>query len=364
MYKYCHGGNAIFEKGNENIIDLSANINPLGLSRNVAEAIICEIPNITRYPDNFSTLLREKTAVYENVNPNWLMFGNGASDIIFRLPRVVGAKKIMLCAPIFADYERSALSYGAQVVRYTLNKADKLKLDYDFIEAVQAEKPNLVYICNPNNPTGCLTEFDLIKRLLDSCKEVGSWLVVDECFMDFCVRADEYTSKPLLRDYPNLIIIKAFTKTFALPGVRLGYAICADEDIIRRLYFHGADWSVSNLSQAAGLAALDESENYMKRSVEYAAKERAIMEKTLDLLGFTTFESAANYVFFQNPFPLDLCKELDKMGIRIRPCSNYHGLDDMYYRVAVSTKNNNTKFLDAIGTVLRRYSHINEVTEC
>ena len=359
MYKYSHGGNAIFEKGNENIIDLSANINPLGLSKNVAEAIVREIPKITRYPDNFSTLLRMKTAIYDNVNPNWLMFGNGASDIIFRLPRAVGAKKIMLCAPTFADYERSALSYGAKVVRHTLRKIDKFKLNYDFIEAVQAEKPNLVYICNPNNPTGRVTEVDLVKKLLDCCKAIGAWLVVDECFMDFCEHADDYTAKPLLGDYPNLIILKAFTKTLALPGVRLGYAICADEDIIRRLHFHGADWPVSNLSQAAGLAALNEAENYMKRSVEYVTKERVVMEETLNLMDFTTYESAANYVFFQNPFPLDLCKGLDKMGIRIRSCSNYHGLDHTYYRVAVSTKNNNAKFLDAIQMVLRRYSHIN-----
>jgi len=358
MYKYSHGGNAVFEQGNESIIDLSANINPLGISENVASAIIGDIPNINRYPDNFSTLLREKTAAFEGVNPGWIFFGNGASDIIFRLPRAVGASKVMIPAPTFADYERSAKSYGAEVCRHTMYKKDGFTLDSGFVKAAQAEKPKMVYICNPNNPTGKATETKLIKELLDYCKKIGAWVVIDECFMDFAEQSRIYTSKPFLGEYSNLVILKAFTKMFALPGVRLGYALCSNEALIENLYFHGADWAVSNLAQAAGIAAIDGAESFIKQTVEYVANARSVIEKELACLGYTVFESSANYVFFQSPYPFDLHEALNQKGIRIRSCGNYHGLDRTYYRAAVSTQQNNEQLL----TVLKQINHANSAT--
>jgi len=345
MYEYSHGGNAVFEQGNENIIDLSASINPLGMPENVASAIIRDIPNINRYPDNFSILLREKTAAFEGVNPEWIFLGNGASDIIFRLPRAVGATKVMVCAPTFADYERSARSYGAEVCRYTMSKDNDFSLDASFVKAVQVEEPNLVYICNPNNPTGKLTETELIGELLDVCKRIGAWVVIDECFIDFAEQASIYTSKAFLNDYSNLVILKAFTKVFAMPGIRLGYALCSDKDLIDSLYFHGADWAASNLAQAAGLAALDDANAYIKRTAEYVAAQRCLIERELARLGYMVFASSANYILFQNPFPFDLRDKLNSAGIRIRSCGNFPGLDDTYYRIAVSTKENNSKLL-------------------
>jgi len=351
MYEYSHGGNAVFEGGNENIIDLSANINPLGLPKNVVTAIISEIPNINRYPDNFSTQLREKTARYESVDPDWIIFGNGASDIIFRLPRAVEASRIMVCAPTFADYERSARSYGADVCQFYLSKDSGFVLDDSFMEAVDAKKPKLVYVCNPNNPTGILTKRRVIKALLDCCEKIGATVAVDECFMDFAQEAAIYTSKPLLEEYQNLVILKAFTKVFTLPGIRLGYALCSDKSMISSLYFHGTDWSVSNLAQAAGIAALDDASSFISQTVEYVANQRSIIARELACLGYTVYKSSANYIFFYSPYPFDLREALDAKSIRIRSCGNYHGLDKSYYRVAVSTEENNRKLMAAIKEV-------------
>jgi Histidinol-phosphate/aromatic aminotransferase and cobyric acid decarboxylase len=205
MYEYIHGGNAAFECGKENVIDLSANINPLGVPERVKTAIIEEIPNCERYPDSFSKELRKKIAEFENVNPDYVFCGNGASDIIFRLPRAVNAEKIMITAPTFSDYERSAQSFGSEVSRYVLS--DDFNLDGGFIEAVRHAKPKLVFVCNPNNPTGKLTEPKLIEDLLICCKQIGAWVAVDECFLDFTEKADEYTSKAFLERYSNLVIL-------------------------------------------------------------------------------------------------------------------------------------------------------------
>lgn len=351
MYEYSHGGNAVFEQGNENIIDLSANINPLGLPKNVVEVIAREIPNIKGYPDNISTVLCKKTAEFEGVNPDWLIFGNGASDIIFRLPRAVKANKVLLCAPTFADYERSARSYGAQVCLYLMSKDNGFVLDGSFIKAVQSEKPKLVYVCNPNNPTGKITKAGVIKELLDCCMQIGAWVAIDECFMDFTEQAKTHTSKVFLSEYSNLIIIKSFTKIFAMPGIRLGYALCSDKAVIESLYSHGADWSVSNLAQAAGLAALEKAEDFIEQTIKFVTVQRSKLENEIEKLGCKVFTSAANYVFFQSTRPFNICEKLDEKRIRIRSCGNYHGLDNTYCRVAVSTAENNDKLLAAIGSI-------------
>ena len=207
MYEYRHGGNAAFEGGKESVIDLSANINPLGMPEGVREAIINEIPNCGRYPDSFSRKLREKIAQYEIVNPDWIFCGNGASDIIFRLPRAICAKRIMITAPAFSDYERSAESIGSEIIRHTLSPANQFVLNSGFIDAVRRVNPDLVFVCNPNNPTGKLTEPALIEELLDYCKHTGSCVAVDECFLDFAEEAVKYTCKAFLGMYHNLIIL-------------------------------------------------------------------------------------------------------------------------------------------------------------
>ena len=352
MYKYSHGANAVFEHGSGNILDLSGSINPLGMPLNVEAAIVREIKNIIYYPDNFSALLREKTAAFEKVKPDWIFFGSGASDIIFRLPKAAAAKKVFICSPTYSDYERSAASYGAKICRYIMTKENNFTLDENFIETVRFDKPNLVFICNPNNPTGKILDKKLIKELLDHFAQTETLVVIDECFIDFTEHAASYTCKSFLNDYMNLVILKAFTKIFALPGIRLGYALCANINLIDSLYCHGADWAVSDLAQAAGLAALDGADAYIRQTVDYVKRERSAIEKELSCLGFTVFKSSANYVFFQSPFSFDLGNELNKKNIRIRSCGNFHGLDNTYFRMAVSTKENSAGVLHAIKEVL------------
>ena len=359
MYEYSHGGNAVFEAGKSNIIDLSANINPLGIPQSITDAILKEVYNINSYPDHFSNELRQHIGLFENISPDWVFCGNGASDIIFRLPRALQAKKVLVTAPTFSDYERSAHSFGSEVIYYSLTAHNHFAVNDKIIEFIQRKSPDIVFICNPNNPTGQLTEVAIIEEVLDYCEKIGAKVVVDECFLDFVKQAKEYTSKIFLDKYSNLIILKAFTKIFAIPGIRLGYALSADDRLLENLYFHGSDWSVSNLAQAAGIAALQNAKAFIEQTEEYVSKERYRMENRLKQMGYKVFEASANYVFFQSPYPFDLQYELDKKGIRIRSCRNVQGLDDSYYRIAVSTKENNTIVLAAIAEIVDSHSKAN-----
>ena len=363
MYNYSHGGNAAYEqkyekkyggkyeRRREDIIDLSANINPLGMPEHVREAIIRAIPACSRYPDSLSRDLRDRIAAFEHTKPDWVFCGHGASDIIFRLPRALRAKKVLITAPTFSDYARSAQSCGAEIVRHVLSAPTGFTLDSGFIQAVRRDKPDLVFVCNPNNPTGQLTESALIQELLECCRREGAFVAVDECFLDFAEQAADSTSKVFLARHTNLIIIKAFTKLFALPGIRLGYALCANPALMDNLSFHGTDWPVSNLAQAAGMAALENAEAFLRHTVAYVSAERRMMEQGLTRLGYKIFAAQANSVFLKNPYPYDLREELDRKGIRIRSCANYDGLDESYFRIAVAPAQINAQVLAAVAEV-------------
>ncbi len=351
MYDYQHGGNALFETDGQNILDLSANINPLGFPEGVREAIINQIPLITGYPDSISRELRKEISAFEQVEPDWIFCGNGASDIIFRLSVCIKPKNALLPAPTFSDYERSLKAVGTNIYYHYLQEEQGFKIDEGIIQNILSKNINMIFLCNPNNPTGILTDYFVIEKILSCCEKTNTIVVVDECFIDFVEKSDSFTSKSLLKKYENLIILKAFTKVFALPGIRLGYAICSNSKIIEKLYECGPDWAVSNIAQAAGIAAVKScyTSPYLSDTVTYITKERVLIKNELEKKNFVTFDSKANYIFFKNPYSFDLLGKLNEAGIRIRHCSNYVGLSRDYYRVAVSTIQNNLKFIEAIG---------------
>lgn len=349
MYRYRHGGNARTEPYENGFLDLSANINPLGPPLRVEGAIQKAIENIDRYPDNFSRELHRRIAGFEGVRPEWVFCTAGSSDLIFRLPRSVCAKTGLVLKPTFSDYARSLEANGCAV------RFHRLKEETGFIcdEYISLDRTDVLFFCNPNSPTGILTDRDFIEGLLRHAREAGTTVVVDECFMDFCEEATETTVKPLLERYDNLVLVKAFTKIFALPGIRLGYAICPNLETIDRLRFHGPDWPVSNLAQSAGVAALENASDFIRNTVEYVAAERAFLRNELETLGYGVFDGRANFLLAKNPYDFDLKVELDRHSIRIRSFETDEGLGKNYFRIGISTRKNNRRFLDAVRSVTR-----------
>lgn len=353
MYTYQHGGNAVFEPSSRRILDLSANINPLGFPEKATQAIREEIPFCSRYPDSHATALREKIAEHEGIQPEWIFCGNGASDIIFRLPVALRAGNALLCAPSFVDYERALVSFGTNIAWHTLTRESGFDADQNLLQAADSQALDLIFLCNPNNPTGVMTRRELIEELLRCCRKKNTALVVDECFIDFVQEAQNYTAVPLLAQYDNLVVLKAFTKVFAMPGIRLGYAMSANQALIQKLYAHGPDWAVSNLAQAAGAAALEDARAYIDKTVSYVSGEREKMRIAIGKMGFDVFDSRANYLFFYSPFELDLYDALNQEGIRIRSCSGYKGLASGFYRTAVSNSGENQRLITAMQKIIR-----------
>ena len=355
MYEYSHGGNAAYEPKTAITLDLSANINPLGPPPGVAEAIAECAARCTLYPDSLSTELRNHLSEWEGVPAERIFCGGGASDIIFRLPKLIGGneKRALLTTPSFSDYERSARSAGASVFFHALDEESGFVPVSTLLSDISAIAPDMIFLCNPNNPTGILTPPELIRAILARASDRNSIVVIDECFMELTASTETHSAVPLLEEHKNLVVLKAFTKSFALPGIRLGYALAGSADIIDGLRFHGADWPVSAPAAAAGLAALEDAGTYLEASRSLVSRERKRIMASLQQLGFTVFGSAANYVFFKDDRGLELTRGLGKRGVRIRDCSNFRGLGAGFYRVAVSTEDNNGRFLSAIEEVVQ-----------
>ncbi|MDR2756351.1 MAG: aminotransferase class I/II-fold pyridoxal phosphate-dependent enzyme [Planctomycetaceae bacterium] len=351
MYEYCHGGNVHFEPGGINFLDLSANINPLGFPEGVEDAIKNEITFCYRYPDNNSAVLRECIADFERVKPEWIFCGNGSSDIIFRLPLCLKPRKALIAIPTFSDYERSLKSYGTKIHYHQLMESQNFECDENIITTAEKKHIDLIFLCNPNNPTGILTKRKIIENLLRCCQNSAT-VVVDECFIDFTEQANDVTVKPLLSEFDNLIILKAFTKIFALPGIRLGYAICNNKTLMDKLYFHGSDWAVSNLAHAAGIAALKNAETYLKKTVLFVKQEKQFVKRELENLRYKVFNSQANYLFLKSPYDFDLKEELDKHRIRIRSYKNTDGLKSGFYRIALSQHQHNIRLVETVRKIV------------
>ena len=221
--KLVHGGDWAGYRAEfgRDALDFSANVSPLGLPAGVAAAIAAALPTADRYPDPLCRELRAKLAVAEDVPADWLLCGNGAADLIFRLALAVRPRRALLPAPTFAEYAAALDTVGCEVTRFTLDAANDFAVTDAFINAVTPET-DMVFLCQPNNPTGQVTPPALVEKLLHRCAACGAALVVDECFLDFLSDRDTLTAKTFLHEATNLIILKAFTKLYAMAGRPFG----------------------------------------------------------------------------------------------------------------------------------------------
>jgi len=355
MYQYRHGGDVYDENGvlDGDVLDFSANINPLGMPDGVMASARRSLAHSNIYPDANCRSLTSRLAEFEGIDQGSIICANGASDILFRLVYALKPRKILITAPSFTDYERAGTATGAEIAYYPLKKENGFMIDEKITEAILAASPDIVFIGNPNNPTGALAERILMEKIATACQSVKARMLADECFMDFVGGGQMFSVKPLINKYQNIVLLKSFTKIFAIPGLRLGYAVCGDEEIIEALRFHGPDWAVSNVAIAAGEAALKKAKAFMESTAEYITEERMAMAAGLERMGLTVYPSRANFILFRDEANHDLYGALCKKGFRLRDCANFRGLGLGYFRAAVLTEEKNRRLIQAIAGVIK-----------
>ena len=348
MEQLVHGGDWAGYRAQfgRDALDFSANVSPLGLPEGVAKAITAALPTADRYPDPLCRELRAKLALHEGVPADHILCGNGAADLIFRLVWAKKPRRALVTAPTFAEYAAALETVGCTVERFILQAADDFAVPESFLSAIDG-RVDLVFLCQPNNPTGQLTPPDLVARILQRCTACGALLVLDECFLDFLPDHAQLTAKLLLGS-GDLLILKAFTKLYGMAGVRLGYALSADTALLDAMQHTGQPWAVSSLAQAAGLAALDETV-YVEQVRALIAAQRPLLASGLRALGLRVLDGRVNYLLFQGPETLG--ETLRQKGVVLRSCANYPGLDGSWYRTAVRTAAENEQLLQTLSEV-------------
>lgn len=363
MYKYAHGGDIyssdLVDKKME-ILDFSANINPLGLPEGVKNALINAVDDCINYPDPFCRELRnaiaEKLQLSEAGGAKAVYCGNGAADVLFRLFQTIKPAGTLLTAPSFSDYAKAAEASGSHIEYHYLLEENNFTVDASIIDSINEKDINMLVLCSPNNPTGQLINPELLHEILRLSAEKGIYLLVDECFLDFVEEGERYSLVSELPQYKNLIVLKAFTKTHGMPGVRLGYCLSSDEELLEKVRECGQDWNVSTLAQAGGMAALAE-DAYMEKSLILLKNERDFMLQCLKDMGMKIYGSAADFIFFYSPYPETMDAFLRERGILIRNCSNYPGLKQGFYRVAIKKHRHNEKLCTIMGNFIKQCDH-------
>lgn len=342
---YTHGGDIYshYEKYGKYPLDFSSNLNPYIIPEPVKEAYIYAFNESFIYPPYDYKILRESIAQFENVNVENVCVSNGATELIRYIPLIFRKENALITAPAFSEYEKSCINYN--IYKYLLKKENDFIIQEDFYKHILEN--SVIFLTNPDNPIGNILDIGFIETVLNISKEKNSILLLDECFMD--LSSIKTSAISLIKKYDNLIIIKAFTKTFSFAGLRLGYAL-SNSDIIYKFNNMLAEWRVSMPAYKCGIAILKD-KHFIKSSLKYIEEEKKYLLDSFALYGFNIFGSNANYIFFYcNIF--NLKERLENYNILIRDCSNYEGLEKGYYRVAVKKHEDNKMLINALNAIL------------
>ncbi len=342
------------EKNNGPLLDFSANINPLGLSDAVKNAILQAMPDIIHYPDCSGAELKLAISRSYGVSEERITLGNGAVELLYLLCQQKKPRSILLPAPTFSEYERAARAAGAKVEYLPLQEQTGFALDFSLLQEMlpQAE---MLFICNPNNPTGRLLRRCEMKAILDAAARYACCVVVDESFIDFVAEASDYSCRGLLDEYPQLCILHSLTKFYAIPGLRLGFMLSKPQ-LAKQLESGKDPWNVNTLAQAAGVAGLQNLE-YQQESRRYLAEERELLLGALQSLdNIVTYPGAANFLLLNiaacGLTAAEFVSRMAKTGILVRDCSNYPGLSEHHVRVAVRSREENQRLIRSIRQVV------------
>lgn len=353
-----HGGNIY---GNRIEYDFSVNLNPSGPPDAVRDALVKALNHVEEYPDPEYRELRRELANRWQLAEEQLVLGNGASELIPGIIRALAPKTCMVTAPCYSGYETAlnAAAPSCRIHRIFLREEDDFTLPKNICQEIARVKPDLLILTNPNNPNGKRISVNRLREIAGACRGAGTVLLTDECFLALsggdedslihCIRSE---ALPAIRigeeGLPPTVVLRAFTKTFAIPGVRLGYAVCSGS-LAARIRRELPEWNLSVFAQYAGLAALEPS-GYMAASVEMIAQEREYLTAELKKLGLRVFPSDANYILFQSR-DRELHRKLLDKGILIRDCRDYHGLTAGFHRAAVRTRRENTALLRCLRNI-------------
>ena len=342
-----HGGE-IYDKEIE--LDFSVSLNPCGCPDEVKRALSGAICDVDKYPDMNQRKFREAVAKAEKTDPENIIGGNGASELLAAVVNMIRPAKALLPVPSFYGYVHAlSMATKCETVTYQLCEEKGFELDEAFVDAI-TDDIDLIIIGNPNNPTGKCIRKEVLEAVLKKCRETGTAIIVDECFFRL---SDHGTSaRAYLGSYDNLYVVDAYTKLFSIPGVRVGFCLSQPGNI-KRLTRFLPEWNMSTFARAAGVACAEiiaedhAARNIMTNTVQTIKREREFLTTELSQLKLQVFDSDTNFLLIRMQH-IDLYHFLLSNHILIRNCSNFDGLTNGFYRIAVKDHESNKKLLQLL----------------
>ncbi len=335
------------------LLDFSANINPLGPPESVCALLRQSLSSIVHYPDPAHRSFRKALARRLQVPETWVLPGNGAAECMALAILAIQPKKVGVILPCFSEYGTLARQFGAEVAACRGDELREFKPEREELRRLFAEA-DLVFAGTPNNPTGILLNKEELMEMAHWTEESGTYLAVDEAFLDFAAEEKQISLLEELESFPRVMLIRSMTKMYAIPGLRLGYAV-ANPALIERLKQKQVSWSVNGLALAAGELCLEETQ-YVARTRLLIETERAYLTEVLaNDLGWQVWPGEANFLLVRCPEGLEagvLQERLGEKGILIRSCAMYPGLTSRDFRIAVRTREENVRLLTALKDVL------------
>ena len=352
MIKREHGGlipqpAGCSETSQRRIIDFSASINPLGPVEGVQGLIKEGVRDlISNYPDPDARVLKEALASYHGISPENIMTGNGSTHLIYLIARAIRPERTLVIEPAFSEYSNALYLSGAEVESFILTENDDFVLDKKRL--LDAISHDMVFLANPSSPRDALLGLDMVREIAGYTEERGIWLVIDEAFMDFC---EPHSFKRDVFKCERVIVLRSMTKFFSLAGLRIGYVI-ASKGVIDLLDLYREPWSVNSIAQIAGVESLKD-RGFREKTLSWIDEERGFLFDALDSIkGIKVYPGAANFLLVKilekdinSPGLKDM---LFAMGIVIRDCSSFVGLDDRFFRVSILKRDDNMRLIDAL----------------
>jgi len=344
----AHGGIFSIKNSNEQIIDFSSNVNPLGCHSGVKKYLKKQLHQIDVYPDSESTKLRSNLKWFTGINQSQILVGNGATEIIYNFCSVFVNKKtkVLIPCPTFSEYEKAVKFYGGGIIHFK-----SLNLNADLSKFISKIPSNgIVFFCNPNNPTGEILSKKSIEQIVKTAEKKSTLVFIDETFIELVPDSNPSLVKSI-KSYENLFILRSFTKSFGLAGLRIGYGL-GSKNIIEILQRVKIPWNVNYIAQSAASAALCYSE-FLEKSRKNIKKENSFLMNSLSQIQWLTcFKSSTNFILIKTKINSKLLqKKLLKKNILIRDCSTFCGLNENYIRIAVKNRNQNKLLMKALGEI-------------
>ena len=342
----------VYQLKPEEIVKFGANVNPLGLSEHVKEQLAGRLDILSSYPDRDYTSLRSTISEYCNIPAEFILPGNGSSELIALLIQERNPKHTLILGPTYSEYSRELSFSGSTQEYYHLHEEDNFVLDVDDFCRTLDGKYDFLILCNPNNPTSSAISINDLRRIVSFCNERNIFVMIDETYVEFAPDINTITAVPLTREFTNLMVLRGVSKFFAAPGMRLGYGITGNMEFLAKMREKQTPWSLNSLGAFAGEIMLQD-EDYIKETRNLILSERDRMIRELkDTDTYKIYPAYANFILLRilknGLTSYDVFEACIRQGMMIRDCSSFQCLDGEFVRFCIMMPEDNSRLVEVL----------------